>query len=326
MKPIQAICSALLISGISVSPSISVAQHYPARSIKLVVPFTAGGGVDTVARLLGDSLKGPLGQSIVVENLPGASGMRGAETVARAEPDGYTLLLASAGEIAVNSHLFKNIKYNALEDLAPVTLVVRVPNILVVSAASGLNSLDDLIAFARKSPDKASYSSSGIGNPQHLAGELFNRMASVKMTHVPYRGAAQQVRDVLGNNVTATFASYLAVSSFVEGGQVKALGVTSKERIPTLSNVPAIAEHNQLKGYDVVNWFGLFAPAKTPPAILEKLNEVVVKVLSDPESVKKLETLGSFPAPMTPAQFKEFVASETKKFGEIVVTAGIKSE
>jgi tripartite-type tricarboxylate transporter receptor subunit TctC len=325
MKHIHAICTALLVAGI-LSPSVSVAQNYPTRSIKIVVPFTAGGGVDTVARLLGDSLKGPLGQSIVVENLPGASGMRGAETVARAEPDGYTLLLASAGEIAVNAHLFKGIKYKPLEDLAPITLVVKVPNILVVNAASSLKSLDDLIALTKKSPDKVSYSSSGIGNPQHLAGELFNRMASVKMTHVPYRGAAQQVTDVLGNNVTATFASYLAVSSFVEGGQVRALGVTSQERIPNLGNTPAIAEHEQLKGYDVVNWFGLFVPAKTPPAVVETLNKAVVKILSEPEVIKKLETLGAFPSPMTPAQFKEFVASETKKFGDIVVTAGIKAE
>jgi tripartite-type tricarboxylate transporter receptor subunit TctC len=305
---------------------VALAQaDFPARPIKLIVPFTAGGGVDTVARILGEELKGILGQSLVIENMPGASGMRGAEAAVRSDPDGYTLLLSSAGEAAVNPHLFKNIKYDPARDLAPVSLVVKVPNVLVVNAASAIQSLDDLIAFAKKD-GKASYSSSGVGNPQHLAGELLNKMASANLMHVPYRGAAQQVTDVLGNNVTATFASYLAVSSFVEAGQVKPVAVTSSERIPSLPSVPAMAEHPQLKGYDVTNWFGLFAPAKTPPAIIEKLNKAIAQALGNPAAARKLEALGSYPAPNTPQEFKSFVAAETVKFKTIIVSADIKAQ
>ncbi|HEX2135334.1 MAG TPA: tripartite tricarboxylate transporter substrate-binding protein, partial [Microvirga sp.] len=170
------------------------------------------------------------------------------------------------------------------------------------------------------------YSSSGIGNPQHLAGELFNKMASANLMHVPYRGAAQQVTDVLGNNVTATIASYLAVSSFVEAGQVRALGVTSSERIPSLPSVPAMAEHPLLKDYDVTNWFGLFAPAKTPPAIIETLNKAVAQALANPAVAKKLEALGSYPAPSKPEDFKSFVAAESAKFKTIIVTADVKAQ
>ncbi|MXQ14335.1 tripartite tricarboxylate transporter substrate-binding protein [Microvirga makkahensis] len=184
--------------------------------------------------------------------------MREAETVTRAERDGYTLLLSSAGEVAVNPHLFKSIKYDPSRDLTPVSLVVKVPNVLVVNAASDIKSLDNLSNAGNNKDAKATFSSSGIGNPQHLAGELLNRMASTNLMHVPYRGAAQQVTDVLGNNVTATFASYLAVAPFVEADQVRALGVTASERVPSLPSVPAMAEHPQLKGYDVTSWFGLF--------------------------------------------------------------------
>ena len=204
--------------------------------------------------------------------------------------------------------------------------MVKVPNVLVVNVASGANSLDDLIGFTRNNAAKASFSSSGVGNPQHLAGELLNRMASIKLAHVPYRGAAQQVTDVLGNNVTATFASYLAVSSFVEAGQVKALAVTSAERIPSLPSVPAMAEHPELKRYDVVNWFGLFAPAGTPAPIVDKLNKAVVQVLSNPATAKKLADLGSYPSPNKPEEFKSFLAAESEKFKNIIATADIKAQ
>lgn len=301
----------------------SAQASYPSRLIKIIVPFAPGGGVDTVARLLGEEMKATLGQSVIVENAPGASGMRGAEVAARSEPDGYTLLLSSAGEIAVNQHLFNDMRYDPQRDLAPVSLVVKVPNVLVVSTTSPFNTLDDLIKAAQAS-DKITYSSSGIGNPQHLAGELLNKMTSSKMVHLPYRGAAQQVTDILGNNVTATFASYLAVASFVQGGQVRALGVTSAERVPSLPSVPAIGETAQLKGFDVTNWFGLFVPAKTPGPIIETLNKAVAQALANPVIAKKLEELGSYPAPNSPEAFRAFVTAETAKFKDIVVAADIK--
>jgi tripartite-type tricarboxylate transporter receptor subunit TctC len=307
---------------LAMATSAQAQDAYPSRPIKIVVPFAAGGGVDTVARLLAEELRVSLGQAIVVENAAGASGMRGAEMAVRAEPDGYTLLLASAGETAVNPHLFKDMRYDAQRDLSPISLVVKVPNVLVVGAATPYKTLDDFLKDGRIG-GKISYSSSGIGNPQHLAGELMNRMAKGQMTHVPYRGAAQQVQDVIGGSVAGTFASYLAVASFVQNGQVRALGVTSAERIPSLKDVPAIGEHPELKGFEVTNWFGLFAPAKTPPAVIARVNAAVAKALAAATIADKLQTLGSYPSPNSPEAFRAFLAAETAKFKEIVAAAGV---
>ncbi len=304
----------------------AMAQAYPSKPIRLVVPFAAGGGVDTVARILGEALKQELGQGVVIENLPGASGTRGAEAAAKADPDGYTILLASAGEIAVAPHIQKGLRYLPERDLAPVTLTVRVPNLLVVKGGSPHKTAAQLIAFSKAQPRDGTYSSSGVGNPQHLAGELMNRMSGSQLLHVAYRGAAQQIPDVLAGSVTATFASYLAVASFVQGGQLHGVGVTSKERIPSLPNVPALAETPGLAGFDVVNWFGLFAPAKTPQAIVDALNTAAVKVLQKPEIAAKLSELGSYPSPMAPAAFGAFLRSETAKFKDIVTAAGIEAQ
>lgn len=314
-----ALCSAAAADGYAQAP-------FPNKPIRLIVPFAAGGGVDIVARILAEGLKEQLGQGVVIENLPGASGMRGAEAAATAAPDGYTLLLASAGEIAVAPHMQSKMRYSSERDLAPVTLAVRVPNVLVVKPDGKFASAADLIAFSKSNPKEGTFSSSGVGNPQHLAGELMNKMASSHLLHVSYRGAAQQIPDVLAGSVTATFASYLAVASFVEAKQLTALGVTSKERIPSLPNVPALAETPGLAGFDVVNWFGLFAPAKTPPAILATVHAAAEKVLRNPAIASKLETLGSYPEPMSQQAFAGFVSSETAKFKEIVAAAGIQPQ
>lgn len=323
---------ALLASGLGLAACCLMAQvglaqaPFPSKPIRLIVPFAAGGGVDTVARILGEGLKEQLGQSVVIENLPGASGMRGAEAAATAEPDGYTLLLASAGEIAVAPHMQSKMRYAPERDLAPVTLAVRVPNVLVVKPDGKFKTAADLIAFSKANPREGNYSSSGVGNPQHLAGELMNKMSGSHLLHVSYRGAAQQIPDVLAGSVTATFASYLAVASFVEAGQLTALGVTSKDRIPSLPKVPALSETAGLSGFDVVNWFGLFAPAKTPPAIVATVQAAAEKVLRNPAIASKLETLGSYPDPMSSQAFKAFVGSETAKFKEIVTAAGIQPQ
>lgn len=309
-----------------VASGLAQAQSYPTKPIRLIVPFAAGGGVDTVARILGEALKQELGQGVVIENLPGASGTRGAETAVKAEPDGYTILLASAGEIAVAPHIQKGLRYVPERDLAPITLAVRVPNVLVVKGDSPHKSVAQLIAFSKAQPKDGTYSSSGVGNPQHLAGELMNKMTGSQLLHVAYRGAAQQIPDVLAGSVTATFASYLAVASFVQNGQLHAVGVTSKERIPSLPNVPALAETPGLANFDVVNWFGLFAPAKTPPAILGALHAAAIKALGKPEIAAKLSELGSYPSPMPAAAFGVFVREETVKFKDIVTAAGIEAQ
>lgn len=316
-------CLAALLVALGAEPAAQPA--YPTRTVTIVVPYTAGGGVDSVARLLAEDMQASLGKTVLVENVPGASGMIGAQRVARAEPDGHTLLLAAAGEIAVNPHL-KKMTYDPLQDLAPVGLVTRVPNVLAVGGKTDIETLDDLIARAKAKPGTLAYATSGIGNPQHLAGELFNRMAGVQTIHTPYRGAAQQIADVVGGHVEATYASLAAIQPFLQDGRARAIGVTSAERLPSLPDVPAIAEHPSLKGYEVVNWFGLFAPGRTPEPVIERLNAAVKAWLAKPEARSRLEALGALPSPTTPAEFKAFVAAESAKFGKIIEQAGIKDE
>ncbi len=314
--------TALILAGGS---ELAAQEAYPTRTVTIVVPYTAGGGVDSVARILGEDLQASLGQSVIVDNVPGASGMIGSQRVTRADPDGYTLLLAAAGEIAVNPHL-KKMTYDPVDDLTPVSLIAQVPNVLAVGGSTDIKTLDDFIARAKASPGELAYATSGVGNPQHLAGELFNRMAGVETNHTPYRGAAQQIADVVGGHVQATYASLAAILPFIKEGRARAIGVTSAERLPTLPDVPAIAEHPSLKGYEVVNWFGLFAPAQTPEPVIEKLNAAVRASLAKPEIRSRLETLGALPSPTTPAEFKTFVAAEADKFGKIIQQAGIKEE
>ncbi len=303
------------------------AQDYPTKPIRIIVPYTAGGGVDIVARLLGEKLRESLGQAVIVDNKPGASGMIGAQAAAKAAPDGYTLVLSAAGEIAVNPHLYKKqMQYDPEKDLAPVSLVVKVPNVLVVNPDVPAKTTAELVAYAKSNPGKLTYSSSGVGNPQHLNGELFNKLAGTDITHVPYKGAAQQLTDVTAKQVTMTFTSIAAAQQFIKSGQLRPIAVTSAKRSGSLPDVPAIAEFKPLASYELVNWFGLFAPAKTPDAVIKKLNAAVVQALRDPALVKKLEAQGGEPAPSTPEQFRQFVGAESKKFAKIIADANVKLE
>ena len=309
-----------------VEPARLVAQEaYPSRTITVVVPYTAGGGVDSVARLVAEDLKASLGQSVIVDNVPGASGMTGAQRVARADPDGYTLLLAAAGEIAVNPHL-KKLSYDPQRDLAPIGLVARVPNVLAVGGGTPFRTLDDFIAAAKAAPGTLTYATSGVGNPQHLAGALFDKLAGVETIHTPYRGAAQQIADVVGGHVDATYASLAAILPFIQEGRARAIAVTSAQRLPALPDVPALAEHPGLAGYEVVNWFGLFAPAGTPQPVVDRLNAALRGSLDKPTTRARLEGLGILPSPDTPSEFAAFVSSETSKFGRIIEQAQIKEE
>jgi tripartite-type tricarboxylate transporter receptor subunit TctC len=306
-----------------IEPARLVAQDaYPSRKITIVVPYTAGGGVDSVARLVAEDLKAGLGQSVIVDNVPGASGMIGAQRVARADPDGYTLLLASAGEIAINPHL-KKMAYDPQRDLTPIGLVVRVPNVLAVGSSTPFQTLGDFIAAAKAAPGTLTYATSGVGNPQHLAGALFDKLAGVETIHTPYRGAAQQITDVVGGHVDATYASLAAILPFIREGKARAIAVTSAQRLP---DVPALAEHSGLAGYEVVNWFGLFAPAGTPQTVVDRLNATLRGSLDKPATRARLEGLGTLPSPGTPSEFAAFVSAETIKFGQIIEQAQIKEE
>jgi tripartite-type tricarboxylate transporter receptor subunit TctC len=315
-----------LLAAVGAAPA-AMAQDFPSKTITIVVPFSAGGGVDTVARLLAEKLRGSLKQNVIVDNKAGGSGMIGALAVVKAAPDGHTLLLGSAGETAINTFVYKaKMQYQPAKDLAPITLVTRVPNVLVAANNFPVKNMEELVAYAKKNPGKVSYSSSGVGNPQHLNGELLEEVAGIHMVHVPYKGASGQIVDVVSGNVELTFVSYTAAKGFIKDGKVKALGVTSAKRASFDPNIPAIAEYKPLAKYQLENWFGLFAPAGTPDAVVQKLNAAVTQALKDPELAKRLQDQGGEPSPMSAQQFRDFIKTETAQFQRIVETAKITAE
>lgn len=323
------LCASLSLAAcLTAVPTISAAQTaYPSRPITIIVPFSAGGGVDIVARQLAEKLRAYFKASIVVENRTGGSGMIGAVAVARAPKDGYTLLMASAGEIAVNPHIFKGkIQYALDTDIVPVSLVVKVPLVIAVNPALPIKSVDDLVGYARQHPGKLSYGTSGIGNPQHLAGELLQQVAGVKMTHVPYRGAANQLVDTAGGSIDLTFVSLAGARPFMKDGRVRAIAMTSPARTPLAPDLPAASEATGLSKYTLENWFGLFAPAGTPVPVLDQLNQAVAASLKDDDLAHKLKELGGDPTPMPGAQFRNFIRAESERFGKVVEEAKITVE
>ena len=320
------LAATLMLSAGFAAGAPAVAQSYPAKPITIIVPFSPGGGVDTMGRLLAEKLRVVLDQNVIVENKPGASGMLGAQTVARAAPDGYTIMLGSAGETAINAYVYKEKMNYKPEDLVPVSLVARVPNVLIVGPSVKATNVAELVAHARANPGKVTYASSGVGNPQHLNGELLGILADVEMVHVPYRGASGQLADVAGGNVDMTFVSYAAALPFIETGKVKALAVTSKERTGFANDIPAIAETQGLESYSLSNWFGVFAPKGTPGPVVDALNKAIGESLQDPSLKERLVAQGGEIDIMTAQQFAEFVKEESQQYKSIVEKAGIVAE
>jgi len=296
---------------------------YPAQQIKIICAFPAGGGTDLTARLLGEQLQKVLGQPVIVENRTGASGMVGTEAAAKSKPDGYTLLVAS-GEMALNPHLYPKIAYNWDKNLQPITRLVSVPNVMAVNMDVPATNVGEFIAYARQNPEKLTFSSSGVGNPQQLTGELFNKMAGVQVRHVPYKGAAPQLAALAGKEVHMTFVSIGAAKPFIEGQRIRPIGVTSLKRVSALPAVPAIAEHPPLAGFELVNFFGFYAPAGMPEPILKRLNAAAVQVMQMPDLVAKFRGLGFEPSTTTPDQFRQFISGESAKFATIIADAGLK--
>ncbi len=301
---------------------------YPDHTIRILVGYPAGGGVDIVARLLSEQMKNVFRQSVIVENRTGASAMIASAAVAHAPPDGYTLLAAASGEVAINQHLFKErMTYDPARELTPVALVGIVPCVIVVNANTPVHNPAELIAYAKANPHKLSFSSSGVGNPQHLAGELMNAMAGVDVLHVPYRGSAPAVTDVATGAVTMSFSSLAAVLPLMQAGKIRAVAVTSLERMPQLPDVAPLAEGSPgLKGYELLNWFGIFVTAGTPEPIVARLNEVINTALKDKAISDNLTAQGIVPRPMTAGEYKTFVDRETAKFAKIMQDAKIKAE
>jgi len=315
--------AAALAAGV---PEAGAQSTYASQPIHILVGYAAGGGVDIVARLLQEPMKSALGQPIVIENRTGASAMLATGAVAKAQPDGYTLLACASGEVAINHFLFKErMSYDPAKELVPIALIGIVPCVVVVAAATPVHNPKELIDYARANPGKLSFSSSGIGNPQQLAGELMNSMAGIQVLHVPYRGSAPAVTDVATGAVTMSFSSLAAALPLISAGNLRAVAVTSRERMPQLPDVAPLSEGAPgLAGYELLNWFAMFGTAGTPPEIVERLNGIVNAALKDPAIADKLLPQGIVPKPMKVAEFKAFVDSERTKFGKIVEQANIK--
>jgi len=315
-----AAATALLIAGASAQ-----AQDYPTRPIKVVIAFPPGGPTDFVGRLLADKLKDLLGQPIVIENKAGASGAIGANEVAKSAPDGYTLFLTTSGAVTITPNLRADTPYDTLRDFAPVSRVVNVNEVLVVRPELGAKSAADLVAMAKAKPSTLGFASTGVGSPPHLALELFQGAAGVKFVHVPYRGAAPAITDLLGGQVIAMFADVPVLLPHIQGGKLKPLALASAQRNPVLPDVPTLVE----QGYaDTLcdNWYGLLAPAKTPPAVIAKLNTAMRAALDDPVIKQKLLKVGAVPSPSTPEEFATFVRAELARWGKVIREKGIQEK
>jgi len=307
-------------------PRAGAQSTYANQPIHILVGYAAGGGVDIVARLLQEPMKAALGQPIVIENRTGASAMLATSAVAKAPPDGYMLLMAASGEVAINHFLFKEkMAYDPVKELVPIAMIGSVPCVVVVADATPVRNPKELIAYAKANPGKLSFSSSGIGNPQQLAGELMNSMAGIQVLHVPYRGSAPAVTDVATGAVTMSFSSLAAALPLMQAGKIRAIAVTSRERMPQLPDVAPLSEGSPgLADYELLNWFAMFGTGGTPPEIVERLNSIVNTALKDPAIADKLLPQGIVPKPMKVAEFKAFVDAERTKFGKIVEQANIK--
>jgi tripartite-type tricarboxylate transporter receptor subunit TctC len=296
------------------------------QTVRILSGFPAGGGIDISARLLVDPFKEALGLPTIVENRVGAAGMIAANAVAKAPPDGRMMLVSTSGEIAIAQHLYKEkMTYDPLKDLAPITLIGIVPCVVVVNPATPVHNPQELIAYAKANAGKLSFSSSGVGNPQQLAGELMNMMAGTNVLHVPYRGAAPAVTDVATGTVTMSFTSLAAAQGLMSAGKVRAVAVTSLDRMPQLPDVEPLQNGSPgLKGYELLNWFGFFTTTGTPAAVVSRYNEIVIKRLAEPKIAETMSTQGIVARKMSPEQFGAFVASESKKFAAVIDKAKIK--
>ena len=305
------------------SPAYAQAP-YPAKPVRLVVPSAPGGGTDITARVMAPKLGEYLGQQVVVENRAGAGTMIGGELVARAAPDGYTLLMGIS-TLAINPAMYKKVPYDALKDFAPISQAVSLPNILVVHPSLPAKTVKELIAFNRARPGQIQFASAGVGTNPHLAAELFLSMAGLKMLHIPYKGSGAGIIDVIAGHVPVMTPSILTGLPHAKAGRLRALGVTSAKRAGGAPDIPTIAEAG-VPGYEAVQWFGLLAPAGTPRAIVDRVHRDAVRVLQNPETKERLVADGADPVGSTPEQFAAFIRAETAKWANVVKAIGIQPE
>jgi tripartite-type tricarboxylate transporter receptor subunit TctC len=320
MKRVLAVIAALLAM---VVPAAALAA-WPERPIKLVVPFPPGGATDVIGRVIAQELSGVIGQQVVVDNRPGATGNIGADLVAKAAPDGYTLLLGALTSHAINATLQKSLPYDLERDFTPVSLAGVVPLVFVVHPSVPANTLPELIALAKAKPGYLTFASSGNGGPQHLAGELFKRMAGVDMLHVPYKGSGPAMTDLMGGQVLTMIETAPAALPFIKSQRLRAIAAASTHRIPMLPDVPSAAEAG-LPGFEVNSMFGLLAPVNTPQPIVARLNAEVVKILQKQGVKDKMMEQGAIATPTTPAEAKQRIHAEIAKWAQVIREAGVKS-
>lgn len=301
--------------------SIADAQGFPERPVQIVVAFPPGGSPDVLARFLAQKLGAMWNKQVLVVNRAGAAGNIGAESVARSAPDGYTLLLAHTGALAVNPSLYRHLPYDPVKDFAPVSLIAQVPNVLVANPAAPVHSVQQLVAYAKAHPGKVTYGSSGLGGVMYMAMEYFKMLSSTQITAIQYRGTGQMMSDLVGGRIMVTFNGITGLLPYIKSGQLRALGVGSKERLALLPRVPTVDESG-VKGYDMSTWYGLVAPAGTPKAIIDKINTSVREAVKSPEIVKEFSTQGAIPLTDTPAEFSRYIQSETKRWAVVVKKTG----
>jgi tripartite-type tricarboxylate transporter receptor subunit TctC len=303
----------------------AAAQTYPAKPIRLIIPFSAGGGTDIFARLIGRKLQDIVGQPFVADNRAGASGIIGCELVARAQPDGYTLLMGTTGTHTTNPAVYARLPYDPLEDFEPISLIAESPFVLLVHPSLPVRSIKELIAFARKRPGQLTYGSSGIGSSSHLGFELFNAMAGIKGVHVPYKGLAPAMADTAAGQLAMTWNSITASAEFIKSKRVRALGIGAKKRSWLIPDVPTIAESG-LPGYELGSWYGMFAPARTPQPIVRRLHEAIVEAIADPALKEQFTALSADAVGSTPAQFREVLRKDIAKWAKVAREANVKAQ
>ncbi|MET3841435.1 tripartite tricarboxylate transporter substrate binding protein [Bradyrhizobium sp. OAE829] len=316
---------AAALGGMSLLPRRAGADQWPTRPVKLVVPFAAGGTTDILARVVAAKVSEEFGQQFIVENKTGAGGNIAAEFVAKAEPDGYTFVVGTPGTHAINQFVFKNMNYDQARDIAPVIIIARVPNLCSVTNSLPVKSVAELIAYAKSKPGELFYGTPGLGSTAHVSTELFKSMTGVEMTHVPYKGSAPALTDLIAGRLQLTIDNLPASQPFAESNSIRPLAVSSARRWPGLPDLPTIAEAG-VAGYEAASWFTIGAPAKTSKEIIDRLNVSVDKFLKTEDGIARLRKLGAEPAGGSPADMQAYVLAETEKWGKVAKFAGIKPE
>jgi tripartite-type tricarboxylate transporter receptor subunit TctC len=318
------VAASLCIAALGPCMSCAIAQEYPNKAIRCIVPFTAGGGTDSIARLVGQKLSDAWGQPFLVENRPGADGRIATEMVAKAAPDGYTILLVSNLH-SISASVFSKLPYDPVRDFSGVTLAARSPNLLVVHPSVPVKTMDELVKLAKSKPGKLNYGTSGLAQTGHVSGELLKSMVGIDVTHIPYKGTAEAVTAVLGGHVDIAFASVASALPHVKAGTLRALAITTATRAEVAPEVPTMVESG-FPGFVTATWYGFLVPAATPRPIVTKLNAEIVKILKMPEVRERLLASGLEPSPNAPEEFDEFIRTEIVRFGKVVKEAGIRLE